>query len=696
MKMVPDGANAALRVGRVTPLGNGTDGGGGSNPITGTGPVLAPLTDGDTLSSAVTWGSYLPGGATADRQMRVDGGAWVAYVGGTVVAEGEVWEVREVVSYGAWTSTFVSAAQTVAEAASLFTARFGVGQGSGTGAFNTAYYTATPPADGTYGPFTVSGGIITPNTTLVAGSYDVGGYPVEVLANWLAISNGTQFGALTNSDRGKTILIREAADITWNNNSAGFLRRVAGLNTIILGDGPDPRATAWDASYDNRRHFASIALRATRDVVFDNLRASSLCVFEAVGGGVTTANFTIQRCFFLGSRPDPNGDYSGGATTFPSLGSAISSTGSITGLTIIDCVAIGFNVGYLITANTYLEMIGCESFLHYEDGIKLAGGGAPTIIAACIIGQNLGRGSDTGNPHGDGIQHLGGSGNVPNAIIEASAYWSGNVRGSGWAQPFFMDDATIGYAAMMRDCVAVAGHLYPFTISRTIGSAIEHCAWAPTAWNTLPASTYGQARFGSLGASGANRLRNCVLRAGGSIDGGVFQFGNVDATGWLATDFAAQYEDWTVGGAERPTLQQVMAGMKSKSGIAGHRVSFTGPDASSFQIAGLTAPTLTGLTVTSTTAASASATITTDTDLNPIFWAVVPVGTSVANVRDIKRRLITGAVLYGWADVKGGDTAIALNLTGALVAGTTYDVVAMQENGWTQVSSVARQTFTAT
>ncbi len=89
---------------------------GPTNPITGTGPTLAALTDGDTLSSAVTWGSYLPGGATADRQMRVDGGAWVAYVGGTVVTEAEVWQVREVVSYSGFTSTFVSAVQTVAEA----------------------------------------------------------------------------------------------------------------------------------------------------------------------------------------------------------------------------------------------------------------------------------------------------------------------------------------------------------------------------------------------------------------------------------------------------------------------------------------------------------------------------------------------------------------------------------------------------
>lgn len=97
-------------------LGRRHGGASPANPITGLAPVLAALTDGDTLSSAVTWGSYLPGGATADRQMRVDGGAWVAYVGATAVAGGEVWQVREVVSYGGFTSTFASAAQTVAEA----------------------------------------------------------------------------------------------------------------------------------------------------------------------------------------------------------------------------------------------------------------------------------------------------------------------------------------------------------------------------------------------------------------------------------------------------------------------------------------------------------------------------------------------------------------------------------------------------
>lgn len=82
-----------------------------ANPITGTGPVLAALTDGDTLSGAVTWGTYEPEGATADQQMRVDGGAWGEYDGDTEVAEGEVWQLREVVTFEDFTRTFTSGTQ---------------------------------------------------------------------------------------------------------------------------------------------------------------------------------------------------------------------------------------------------------------------------------------------------------------------------------------------------------------------------------------------------------------------------------------------------------------------------------------------------------------------------------------------------------------------------------------------------------
>lgn len=677
------------------------------NPITGTGPVLAALTDGDTLSSAVTWGSYTPPGATADRQMRVDGGAWVAYVGGTVVAEGEVWEVREVVSYGAWTSTFASAAQTVAEAASLFVARFGVGQGSGTGAFNTAYYTSAPPADGTYGPFTVSGGVITPNTTLVAGSYDVGGYPVEVLANWRAFATIAEFAAAGSvGSYGKTCLIREGIRGLYDNGASGFLRRTDGAGTIILGDGPDVRLTAHDPAYDARAHFTRFSFRSTRNVTWRNLRFAPTTKvtcwepIEASGGAITTGNLWVDKCVAIASRPDPNGDYTAGSSSFPG-NIAFYTSQTVSGLRLTDNIAIGGARGIQVRPVLWGEFVGNASYLSYADAYTVTTDPAtPFIFAANLSALNVARPSDTGNPHSDGLQVNGGSAPAT-LVVEACAHFSGNARGRGYTQPFFLADASNGYSALMRDCVASGAELYPFTIGSTVGSRIEHCAWAPSPLDALPANTTGGIRFGSEAGytqSGLNPLRNSVFRSlsAGTINAIVTVSGCVETHGWLLANWQAQYEDWTIGGVTYPTLQQVMAGLKSKTGVAGHRVSFAGPDASSFQIAGLVAPTLSALTVTSTTAASAAATITTDTDLNPVFWAVVPTGTSVAAPRDIKRRLVTGAVLYGWSNVKAGDTAIALNLTGALVAGATYDVVAMQENGWTQVSSVSRQSFTAT
>ncbi|AEI70933.1 hypothetical protein [EBPR podovirus 2] len=690
-----------------------TIGQGGANPITGTGPVLAPLTDGDTLSSAVTWGSYLPPGATADRQMRVDGGAWVAYNGSTVVAEGEVWQVREVVSYSGFTSTFASAAQTVAEAASLFVARFGVGQGSGTGAFNTAYYTSTPPADGTYGPFTVSGGIITPNTTLVAGSYDVGGYPVEVLANWRAFATIAEFAAAGSvGSYGKTCLIREGIRALYDNGASGFLRRTDGAGTIILGDGPDVRLTAHDPAYDARAHFTRFSFRSTRNVTWRNLRFAPTTKItcwepiEASGGSVTTGNLWVDKCVAIASRPDPNGNYTAGETSFPGNYGFYNSQ-TVDGLRLTDNIVIGAMRGFRIRPRYWGELVGNASYMSYADAYTLISGDpvVPVLFAANLSALNLARPSDTNNPHSDGLQVLGGDTPAIPAtlVIEASAHFSGDCRGRNYTQPFFVSNAGNGYQALMRDCVVSGAEIYPFTISSTVGSRIEHCAWAPSPLDTLPANSTGGIRFGQdteAVQSGLNVLRNSVFRGlgAGTINAIVSVSGCVETHGWTLANWQAQYEDWTIGGVTYPTLQQVMAGLKSKTGVAGHRVSFAGPDASSFQIAGLVAPTLSSLTVTSTTAASAAATITTDTDLNPVFWAVVPTGTSVAAPRDIKRRLVTGAVLYGWTNLKNGDSAapIALNLAGALVAGTTYDVVAMQENGWTQVSSVARQTFTAT
>lgn len=90
---------------RISGLGlsiAGQQGSRGDPPvITGTGPTLGALTDGDALSTAVTLGSgyeSTAGDVTAVMQMQIDGGSWVTYDGDTVVSDDETYAIRQVVT----------------------------------------------------------------------------------------------------------------------------------------------------------------------------------------------------------------------------------------------------------------------------------------------------------------------------------------------------------------------------------------------------------------------------------------------------------------------------------------------------------------------------------------------------------------------------------------------------------------------
>lgn len=588
-----------------------------------------------------------------------------------------------------------------------FTARFGIGaqNASGTGAFNTALYTATAPADGTYGPFTVASGVITPNGTQTVGTYDVGGYPVEVLSGYKICANQTEWNALVWTDRGQIIMPREAALIFWDATVSGtFGYRTNGYDTIILGDGPRVCADPWDTSLDARAHFIGTKFRAMNNFTFKNLRictnlaATGMSFIETSGGGVSSYNVNIEENLVVVGRPDPNGDFSAGYTSW----SGIHFNAPYAGVTIKNNVVIGANIGIRGYSTNYLEMIGNQVWLCWEDANKITNTNCPTIFGGNIAGMAIGKPTDAGSPHCDGEQILPGATN-PNIVIEACAYFEGDSRGRGVVQPFFNSDSTPGYQTVLRDCVVVADNSYPYTIDKLQGSTIEYVAWAPSQLSAIPASVYGEIRFGSVSATGINYLQYSICVAGGSVHASVTKTGNISPSGYTSSDWLALYEDWTVGGRSYPTLFETMAALKTKAGGPGdgigHRVSFDSDLPSSYQIAGIAAPTLSSLTVTVTTAASAAATIVTDTDLNPIFWAVVPKDTTIANPRDIKRRRVTGALIYGFANLKNGDAvagSIALNLAGALVATTQYDVVCEQENGWTKVSAISRATFTAT
>ena len=595
-----------------------------------------------------------------------------------------------------------------------FTARFGTGsfQPSGVGNFDTNLYTASPPANGTYGNFTVTAGVISCNGSQTPGVYDVGGYPVQVLSDFRAVRSLTELNATSGfSGPNRILCIREAAAIDWNNVTSGYGRRANLQGTTLLGDGPPVRDTMWDPAYDSRRHFIRHNLSAMRSFNCDNLRIVSAGTLQdavnhtATSGGSITQHGDVEyrNCVMIAARPDPNGDYS---ASWGLGGFGFYIAGTCEGLRLYDNVVIGGYRGYRIVPLVYYEMIGNESWLSYEDAFTIsAASTVPGIVGGNIMGVGLARPTDAGLPHGDHLQILTG-GSPANHVIEANASFQGNNRGRSFNQNLFLRGATVtGWQTHMRDNVLSGDSPYAFDIFETQGSTMEHCTWAPTPYIALPSGATNGIRFGNEPPfAGSNFLTNVISRTGGTVNAGVTQSGNVTAlSAYVAGDWDAMYENWTVDSEQYPTLQKIMADLRAKTtgpgNGKGHRVTFSGPKNSDYVINGgsIPTPTLTSLTMTSTLATGPTANITTDTVLNPIFFAVVPVGTAVATTRDIKHRKVTGALSYGFRSTKNGDTVIALTMAGTgLVAGTQYDVVAFQENGWTKVSAVSRVTFTAT
>lgn len=85
--------------------------------ITGTGPTLAAMTEGDTIGSAVVWGSYASSAGTISVTREMDLGAgWVAYVAGATPLATTSVQVRERVTDSVATPerVFVSGVQVVA------------------------------------------------------------------------------------------------------------------------------------------------------------------------------------------------------------------------------------------------------------------------------------------------------------------------------------------------------------------------------------------------------------------------------------------------------------------------------------------------------------------------------------------------------------------------------------------------------
>lgn len=576
------------------------------------------------------------------------------------------------------------------------TARFGTSNASGTGAYDTSGVAI----DGTYGEFTVSGGVITPSGSQTAGSYTVGGWPVEVSADYHAVANQTEWNALSASQYGKTVVVRVGARITWDNNSAGWGRNASLQNAIIWGDG-DARADTSSAT-DAEAHFNYIYHRATSDYRVYNCKLAPnplRTILTTVGTG--TKNINYERCAWIGSHPDPFGDYSAG---FPG-GYGYYNNTVVNGMSIRDCFFKGCSYGISTFADNWLEIVGNYFQYGYADAIQLRGHdqNCPTLISGNVIVSQLAITTDSGGPHPDGLQILPGSDGA-NIVVEGNFFYEGDTRANGRSQTFFLSDNGGNYEVIVRGCGTIGNVIYAMTIAQAGGCRMVNCGWLPRSDQTLPVTgTIGNLRYGSSTATGTQELTNSFFRTlgAGTISGTVTQSSCVDIASYGQADFDTALPSWEIDiTTPAPTFQQLVSAFTP---AAGQALDGDGPGAvlglasgaemSAFTYSGLTTPVLTTPVVTPSTT-TASVTIQTNVDLNPIFWVVVPSATSITTTDQIKKRLVSGGV-YGYQEVPRLQTGtdIAISVAG-LTSATSYTLYAFQENGWTTRSAIVSQTFT--
>lgn len=682
---------------------------------------------GGTLTVALMALAFDGGSQITDVEYRIDGGNW-ASSGLTTTGSFQITgltddqtysiDLRAVNSVGPGANgTAKSATPTAPGMTGVEIARFGTGNIAGSGAFDTQ----GQATDGTYGAFVVQNGVITPDGTQLVGTYTVGGYPVSVAANEIAVANQGELDALNSGHLGMTIVVRVGAVLRLNHLAGDFGSSVDMLGTKFMGDGPDPRLDYAIPALDATAHFDTVVLRNCANVTFENLRmvtqnnsVNATCL-EMIGGysltGPCVENVEIRGCLLKSGNPDPFGDYSGGSGSFPGGKGVLSQANMFPkGISVIDNVFYGHDQAIEVhaTGQRYVEIIGNRIDMNYQDFIKPGTTGeTPLLIAGNYCTRPLGLASDAGNPHPDILQITGSSGLDTNIVLEANFFFSGSTRALGGAQVwFFNGNSGSGVSGLIRGCGNVDSLVRSYSIYRPNGFVTEYCATLPDETVSLPSgSGLAGHRYESV-VSGSD-IRN-------SFFGNILTGSNINTSlvstvlGWTPANLSAALTGYPVASTDGPfEMHEVLSLFAPTNGgpLDGKgpyaAVSITpGQELSAYDIDPAVAPqpVLSGLTVSPGTN-SFTASIRTDVALNPIYWAVVPQTANVLDPADIKKQRISGAVDYGYRRVLSGEgdaqTAIVLTGTnGALQSATPYKLVAFQENGWTKKSVIAQVNFT--
>ena len=583
--------------------------------------------------------------------------------------------------------------------------RWGTGNQPGTAPFDTKLYAGSGPADGTYhAMFSVSGGVISLTAPPVAGLYDVDGWSVEIDPDWKAIGNQAEYNGLGAGDlgAGRKIIFREAASVT--DTGGGVLGSPGDkAYTTVEGDG-DARAEKGQGG-DARRHFTRLYGGRIRNLRLINLRfaevsGNSVLKLAEIGGTPRTSDIHVERCAIIAGHPDPQGDYS---TGWP-FGWTVYNNTRVDGFTLKDCYIKGGNYGVQTGGNLWTEIIGCEFDVCYQDFIQSWNdSGADTdtwLIAGCKLSRPMSLDSDPGAPHSDFVQFQGAPTVCSGRVIEFITMQDGNGRGAGQAQTLFLD-AQNGIQAKVRGALMMCANTASgFSIQHTNGSVIEHCIDLPHAASNLP--LISDLRFGNASATGTNRLKNCAVAIQGNLSASVIQSGNFDLDA-LATgsDWSTDFPQWDAVDSATSVLSQQELLEAAKPAPDGQYAG-KGPgeiftlgasgELSDYSCSAASPPVLSSVLPTVTPTGFSACLLATDTEGDPVFWAVVPSGLP-ATAEEIKKRRIGGALGYGVKPVPAGSTGLDLGgWTGGAPA-TNYDLLIVQWDGYTVESGVLRHSF---
>lgn len=571
------------------------------------------------------------------------------------------------------------------------------------------------------GHWEILAGHIVPTSAGAAATLDQGPYvlvmdngrvvQITIEPNAYAVANAAEFQTISTAEAfGKTIRVREGAQIDWGIGQGPGDTASLGFATII-GDG-DARAAA---SIGTTGHFAKIHPRNVSDVTLKNLRVREIAygVNEASG---PVSNLTVQQCLIMNTDVlDLNGDYSAaGAVAALGLSNGIGLDGYIHGLRLIDNdirnVSQGINAKYY----DWAEIVGNRIDGFYNDAIHIVkhDPDTPTIIAGNSVSRPFNRSGDADDPHSDGIQFLGYNpgggvavpGDSPNNVIEANSFSIGNTRSnwhapdpvSGYSAGIFLKDITAGkgFSAVIRaNMLMKTGYedIRPQSVKNT---RVEYNGSIP---REVAEADGGKFDIGETFAAGSNSASNNIARAVNALNG-TTSSGNVEVASTAAA-WDAVLPNWRLPVQDKYDLPDILGAFQGAIGAAANKgpaamVSLaSGAELSAYSMDATLVPTpALSNPLTSGAGGVLSLAVTTNVDLNPIFWAVVPVG-QAASLREIKERRVPNALEHGYTAVAAVGS-VTVTGTVSHPAGN-YEVVYFQENGWTRQSPVYRTAWTA-